>query len=53
MSGNLSARIPCTKETREKISDAKRGGDTYDELLCKMIEQYEPEENRQSKINEF
>jgi hypothetical protein len=36
-------RIPCSTETREKyLKPLKRGGETYDDLLRKMAEQYEP-----------
>lgn len=37
------SRIPCTKETRERIKSLKRGGETYDRLLSKMADQYDPE----------
>jgi hypothetical protein len=35
--------IPCSTRTRDLVKAAKRGGQTYDELLRLMIEQYEPE----------
>jgi hypothetical protein len=38
-------RIPCSKRTRERyIKPLKRGGESYDELLRKMAEQYDPED---------
>lgn len=40
---NASSRIPCTTETRERIKALKRGGDTYEDVLRKMIGQYDPE----------
>lgn len=38
------ARIPCTRGRRDELQALKRGGETYDELLAKMIEQYDPDE---------
>lgn len=38
------SRIPCTTETRERLKQLKRGGETYEELLQKMADQYEPED---------
>lgn len=43
MSKNADSRIPCSKETREAVAAQKRGGETYDSLLQKMVEQYDPE----------
>jgi hypothetical protein len=34
--------IPCSEEVRRRVKAEKRGGETYDELLQKMVEQYEP-----------
>lgn len=36
-------RVPCTEATRDDLRAAKRGGETYDELFNKMLEQYDPE----------
>lgn len=36
--------LPWSPETLAKIRSLKRGGQTYDELLSKMAEQYEPYE---------
>jgi len=48
MSTGSETRIPCSKTTRERyIKPLKRGGESYDELLRKMAEQYDPEESRQ------
>lgn len=35
-------KIPCSTETRELVKAQKVGGETYDELLPKMAEQYDP-----------
>jgi hypothetical protein len=40
------ARIAISPETRDDIRNQKRGGETYDRLLQKMIEQYDPDETR-------
>lgn len=34
--------IPISPETRDLARSRKRGGDTWDELLRKMLEQYDP-----------
>lgn len=36
-------RLPCSKEARELVAAQKRGGETYDSVLRKMVEQYDPE----------
>lgn len=37
--------IPCQRETREQIiRPLKRGGESYDRLLRKMAEQYDPDD---------
>jgi hypothetical protein len=36
--------IPCSRETRDEvIRPLKRGGESYDRLLRKMAEQYDPD----------
>lgn len=37
------ATIAIYPETRELLREQKRGGDTYDDVLRKMAEQYDPE----------
>jgi predicted CopG family antitoxin len=32
--------IPVQDDTRDAIQDLKRGGESYDELLTRMLEQY-------------
>jgi hypothetical protein len=39
------ARIAVSTETREMIRNQKRGGETYNDLLRKMAEQYDPRDN--------
>jgi len=36
------SRIPCSRETLTTVRSLKRGGETYDDLLRKMAEQYDP-----------
>ena len=43
---NTDARIAIDSETRERLRDQKRGGETYDRLLRKMIRQYDPDADR-------
>lgn len=40
---NATSRIAVTESTRKLVKAQKRGGQSYDELLCQMVEQYEPE----------
>jgi len=37
------SRIPCSRDTRQLIQQQKRGGENYDSVLQKMVEQYNPE----------
>jgi hypothetical protein len=39
-----NSRIPVTNTTRELVKAQKRGGQTYDELLREMVDQYDPEQ---------
>ena len=43
-----SSRIPCSRETRQLVKGQKRAGETYDRLLRKMVEQYDPEKATQA-----
>jgi len=39
-------RVPCQSDTRDEIlKPLKRGGESYDTLLCKMASQYRPTEH--------
>jgi hypothetical protein len=42
---NTGARIAVSTDTRDRIRSKKRGGETYDQLLRKMVRQYEPGES--------
>ena len=35
--------IPCSPEVRDLVQAQKRGGESYNEVLAKMCETYEPE----------
>lgn len=39
-------RVPCSRETRELLRSAKRGGETYDELFRVLLEQYDPDDRQ-------
>lgn len=41
---NTGARIAVSTETRDLVRSQKRAGETYDQLLLKMAEQYDPDE---------
>lgn len=43
---NTDARIAIGSETRERLRGQKRGGETYDQLLRKMLDQYDPDAAR-------
>jgi hypothetical protein len=43
MSQASSSRIPCSRDTLELVKSQKRGGENYDSVLRKMVEQYDPE----------
>ena len=34
--------IPCSKDIRNRVRAQKRGGESYDRLLEKMVSQYDP-----------
>jgi hypothetical protein len=45
MSQSELTRLPCRPRTRDEIlKPLKRGGESYDDLLRKMAEQYDPSE---------
>lgn len=50
MSTATETRVPCSKDTRERLQAAKRGGDSYDRLFRKMLEQYDPEKAHKAKV---
>ncbi len=37
------ASIPCSHQTKEIARSLKRGQQTYDDLLRRMVEQYDPD----------
>lgn len=41
------ANIKIRPETRDQVKSLKRGGESYDELLQKMAQQYDPEQARE------
>lgn len=43
VTARTDSRIPCSTETRELVKAQKRGGESYDALLQKMVDQYDPE----------
>jgi hypothetical protein len=44
MANAQETRIPCSQETRRLVKSQKRGGERYEELLQKMVRQYNPDE---------
>lgn len=44
MSKASQSRVPLSEERRRQLKALKRGGEPYDSLLEKMIEQYNPDE---------
>ncbi|WP_438266569.1 DUF7557 family protein [Haloarchaeobius litoreus] len=43
MSSKSETTIPVSKDTRKRVKACKRAGEHYDDLLQKMVNQYEPE----------
>lgn len=43
MSNASETRVPCSKDTRKRLWNAKQGGETFDSLFNRMLEQYEPD----------
>jgi len=37
--GELDARIPVTPETRDQLRALKRGSDTYEDVIRRLIEE--------------
>jgi hypothetical protein len=48
MSQAHESRIPCSRETRRLVKSCKRGGENYDSVLQKMVEQYDPEKTAET-----
>lgn len=44
MSKATESRVPLSSKRRRQLKALKRGGENYDQLLGKMIEQYNPDE---------
>ncbi len=42
---STDSRIPVSRSTRRTLKAQKRGGETYDELLQKMVRQYDPDDS--------
>lgn len=53
MSTASESRVPCSEETRKALQHAKRGGETYDAMLQKMLDWYDPDAafERQTREN--
>ena len=51
MSMASETRVPCSEETRAALRNSKRGGETFDELLQKMVSQYEPEQASEVRLH--
>jgi hypothetical protein len=43
MSSKSETSIPVSKDTRKKVKACKRSGEHYDDLLQKMVDQYDPD----------
>ena len=48
MNSSTETRIPCSVKTREQLKAQKRGGECYDKLLSNMIDQYDPDKNKEN-----
>jgi hypothetical protein len=45
-----TSSLSCSIEVRDRVKDAKRGGESYDELLLAMLEQYDPSETDNQRV---
>lgn len=45
-SGRSRTSIKVSRETRDRVKRLKTGGETYDDLLRQMAEQYDPAQER-------
>jgi len=43
MSKATETRVPCSRNTRDRLRAAKRGGENFNQLLLQMLEQYDPD----------
>lgn len=51
MATNYESRIPCSRQTRKLVKSQKRGGENYDSVLRKMVEQYDPEDAEKATVD--
>lgn len=51
MSKATETRVPCSKDTREQLRACKRGGESFNDLLQKMVAQYNPDESTDTPQN--
>ena len=51
MTTDLESRIACSRETRQILKNQKRGGERYEDLLRKMVDQYDPDAAAQTYEN--
>lgn len=49
MTKATESRIPCSRNTRQLVKAQKRGGESYDELLRKMAQEYDPDESTETE----
>ena len=50
--GNNSTQIPLKINTREKLRDLGRKGETYDQILRKLIKNFEEEKEDEEEKND-
>lgn len=50
MATATETRVVCSQDTKRRLQAAKRGGETYDELLQKMLDQYDPDQAFEARI---
>jgi len=46
------SRVPMSIPCRKLVKQQKRGGESYDKLLRKMVAQYDPGEDTQPAVHE-
>ena len=45
-----TSSLSCSIEVRDRVKNAKRGGQSYDELLVAMLEQYDPSKAENQRV---
>jgi hypothetical protein len=45
MGAKSETTVPCSESVRDRIKGFKTGGESYDDVLCRMCTAYEAQQN--------